>query len=338
MKTTDFAEHLASFLTMYLPGQGLCENTIISYRDTFKLILEFAESKRGLRPERIQIENFTGNFVGDFLCWLELDKNCSVATRNQRLGAIHSFAKYVSKKNPAFIFERQKISDIGFKKHPKGSLQHITSDCMQKILCMPDKKERYGRRDVVLLTLLYDSAARVQELCDLQIRNIRLQKPYTVTLIGKGQKTRTVPIMNNTAVLLQKYIADNNLNRPGREEYPLFFNHQGMKLTRAGVTYILKKYVTMAQRDDPGIPSKISPHVLRHSKAMHMLQHGINLVYIRDFLGHSFIETTEVYAKADTETKRREIEKAQITVNPSLPDWCADKPLMDLLTNLNHGG
>jgi len=338
MKTTDFAERLASFLTMYLPGQqGFSENTIKSYRDTFKLLLEFADSEKGVRPDRMTLKEFTCNFIEEFLTWLEADKLSSVATRNQRLGAIRSFAKYVSKKHPDFIFERQRISDIDFKKHPKSGLQHLTPDAMQKILKTPNMTDKYGRRDAVLLTLLYDSAARVQEICDLRVMDVRLQKPYTVTLWGKGQKVRSVPIMNNTAEVLQTYIHENNLNYPEKSECPLFFNHQRTKLTRAGVTYILKKHASVAQKEDPSVPCKISPHVFRHSKAMHMLQSGINLVYIRDFLGHSFIETTEVYAKADTETKRKEIENAQIAISPGLPDWCQERSLMELLTNMCRG-
>lgn len=335
MKTTDFAEHLASFLTMYLPGQqGYSANTVKSYRDTFKLLLEFLESEKGIRPERMVLKNFTSDFVKDFLEWLEKEKHSSASTRNQRLGAIHSFAKYASKKSPEFMFERQKILDIDFKKHPQADIQHLTPDCIRKILRVPDMSDRFGRRDAVLLTLLYDSAARVQEICDLRVMDIRLQKPYTVTLFGKGGKTRSVPIMSGTAEMLMSYLLENNLNNPEKNSCPLFFNHQNTKLTRAGVTYILKKTATVARKHDLSIPAQISPHVFRHSKAMHMLQSGINLVYIRDFLGHSFVETTEVYAKADTETKRKEIEKAQIAVTVGLPDWCQDKTLMQLLTSM----
>ena len=126
----------------------------------------------------------------------------------------------------------------------------------------------------------------------------------------------------------------NGLSCPEKADQPLFTNHQRGKLTRAGVTYILKKYFDAARQTNPHLPTKISPHILRHSKAMHMLQAGINLIYIRDFLGHVHVETTEIYAKADTEMKRRAIESAHIQIDPDLPAWTDDKDLMALLTNL----
>ncbi len=335
MKTTDFAEHMATFLTMYLPGQrGLSVNTIASYRDTFKLILIFTEEKRGVPAERLALKHFNSGFIEAFLTWLE-ERGSSIATRNQRLTAIRSFAKYVRKKNPEFLFETQKILDIHTKKKPQAELPYLLPDYVRDILNQPDVSTRYGRRDMVLLSLMYDSGARVQEICDLRAGDVRIQKPYTVTLTGKGSKTRSVPIIEATAAVLGKYLAENRLLAPEKRDYHLFFNHQHGKLTRAGVAYILKKYCDAARKENPLIPHQVSPHVMRHSKAMHMLQAGINLVYIRDFLGHSHVETTEIYAKADTEMKRLEIEKAHISIEPDLPDWAKDKTLMAFLMDIS---
>jgi len=335
MKTTDFAEHLAAFLTMYLTGQrGLSSNTVMSYRDTFKQVLQYAET-RGIRPEKLTLAQFNSDFIEAFLVWLEKERGCSRGTRNQRLAAIHAFVRYVRSKRPEYLFESQKIMDIRSKKRPEPQLPFLTPDSVRAILSQPDMSTAYGRRDAVLLSLLYDSAARVQELCDLRVRDLRLQEPYTVTLNGKGQKTRSVPIMKDTADLLKKYLAENKMTSTDKHDYPLFHNHQHGKLTRAGVTYILKKYCVSAQKQFPQIPNKISPHIFgRHSKAMHLLQAGVNLVYIRDFLGHVNLSTTEIYAKADVETKRAAIEKAAIIVSPDLPDWAQDKSLMALLTTL----
>ena len=335
MKTTDFAECLTSYLTMYLPGHaGLSEDTISSYRDTFKLVIKFAEEKQNLRAERIKLSDFNIDFVEAFLLWLEQERGCSISTRNQRLTAIRAFAKYARGKKPEYLYESQKILDFRRKKKPDSLVQHLTPDCVQSIIACPDRSDRYGRRDIALLSLLYDSAARVSELCNLQVRNVRTQKPYAVTIIGKGNKTRVVPLMEETAITIKKYITENNLHTADKADYPLFFNHQNRKLTRAGITYILKKYFNEARKDNPLIPAKISPHVMRHTKAMHLLQAGVNLIYIRDFLGHAQVETTEIYAKTDTETKRREIEKAQIRIDPDLPDWAKDKSLMTLLTGI----
>lgn len=335
MKTTDFAQCLASYLTMYLPGQlGLSENTIMSYRDTFKMVLLFAETEYRLRPEKITLNDFNVDFILAFLRWLEEVRRCGVATRNQRLAALRAFAQYARTQYPAYLFESQKIMDLRAKKAPAPAVSYLSPDSVQSIFNQTDTSTRYGRRDMLLLALMYDSGARVQEICNLRVRDVRLQKPPTVTLTGKGGKTRYVPIMTSTADTLAIYFSDNGLSCPEKADQPLFTNHQREKLTRAGITYILKKYFEAARQENPNLPDKISPHILRHSKAMHMLQAGINLIYIRDFLGHVHVETTEIYAKADTEMKRRAVESARISLDSGLPAWTDDKSLMSLLTNL----
>lgn len=337
MKTTDFAEYLSTFLTMYLPGQrGLSSNTILSYRDTFKQVLQYA-GECGIRPEKLTLAQFNSGFVEAFLTWLEKERGCSRGTRNQRLAAIHAFARYVHSKRPEYLFESQKIMGIRSKKKPDPLLPYLTPETIETVLAQPNMTTVYGRRDAVLLSLMYDSGARVQEICDLRVRDVRLQKPYTVTLNGKGNKTRSVPIMSNTASLLEKYMAERRLTSPDKYDYSLFQNHQRGKLTRAGVTYILKKHCDSARADFPSISAKVSPHIFRHSKAMHMLQAGVNIVYIRDFLGHVNLSTTEIYARADAESKRAAIEKAAIKVMPDLPDWAQDKSLMSMLTTLCAG-
>jgi len=335
MKTTDFAQCLATYLTMYLPGQlGLSENTIMSYRDTFKLVLLFAEQECHLRPEKITLADFNIEFIRAFLLWLEQERGCCIATRNQRLAALRAFAQYARSQHPSYLLESQKITDTKGKKSPTPSMVHLSSDDVESILKQPDVTTKYGRRDMVLLSLMYDSGARVQEICDLRVRDIRLRKPPTVALTGKGNKTRYVPLMASTADALTAYFQENHLSLPEKMDHPLFCNHQRGKLTRAGVAYILKKYFEAAKQVNPNLPQKISPHILRHSKAMHMLQAGTNLIFIRDFLGHTHVKTTEIYARADTDTKRKAIERAQIKIEADLPQWTEDKSLMFMLTNL----
>lgn len=335
MKTTDFAECLAAYLTMYLPGEaGLSQNTIMSYRDTFKLILIFAVEQRHLPPEKMTLQNFTADFIVAFLLWLEEERNCCIATRNIRLSALRTFSQYVVLRKPEHIYEHQKILGLRFKKKPTPLIAHLTPDLVKAVLAQTSANDAYARRDRVMLSLMYDSGARVQEICDLRVRDVRILKPYTVNLTGKGEKTRVAPIMENTAQLLHGYFDEHGLNITKNGDYPLFCNHQRQKLTRAGITYILKKYCDAARILHPELPTPISPHVLRHSKAMHLLQAGVNLVYIRDFLGHSRIETTEIYAKADTEMRRKSIENAQIRVDTELPLWTEDRSLMQMLVSL----
>lgn len=335
MKRTDFAGYLTEFFTIYLPGRrGLSENTILSYRDTFRFVLIFAEDVSHLPAERLSLSHFTAEFVEQFLSWLENERHNSISTRNQRLAAIHAFVQFFKLKNPEHLLESQKILAISSKKAPKPCIEYLRPEAVKAVLSVPDTSNKFGKRDLVLLVLLYDCAARVQEICDLQVGDVRLQNPYTVTLTGKGKKTRAVPIMKETAAILKNYLSENHLDSLEKQMYPLLFNHQRQKLTRAGVTYILKKYCSAARENFTGIPNTVSPHMLRHSKAMHMLQAGVSLIYIRDFLGHSHVDTTEIYAKADTEMKRAAIEKVSLRIEEDLPDWTDDKPLMTMLMEL----
>ncbi len=335
MKTTDFAYCLTEFFKVYLPGKrGLSENTVKSYRDTFRYLLIFAEEQADIPAERMTIADFTEDFVFNFTRWLEESRHNSKSTRKQRLAAIHVFTHFLKTRKPDYLLEYQKILDIKVKKARQQSVSYLTPDEVKAVLAAPDLRDQFGRRDMVLLSVLYDSAARVQELCDMTVGSIRLQRPATVTIYkGKGEKPRVVPLMPETASVLGKYIADNRLDSPEKLNHPLFSNHQKSKLTRAGVTYILKKYCDAARKTLPTLPCA-SPHVLRHSKAMHLLKAGASLIYIRDFLGHESVSTTEIYAKADTEMKRAAIEKASPRLSPDLPDWTQDASLMAMLTDI----
>jgi len=199
---------------------------------------------------------------------------------------------------------------------------------------MPDTTKMWGRRDLVLLCLLYDTGARVQEIIDLTIGDIRLESPATVKLTGKGRKRRTVPLMSQTTQLLKNYLEEQKLAEK-EQSHPLFFNKQWNKLTRKGVAYILKKYVKQAA-EVTSIPTfNITPHVLRHTKAMHLLNADVNMFYIRDILGHVDISTTEIYARVDAEKKRGILEKiSNNSVTSNLPPWQKDQSLMNWLKGL----
>ena len=198
---------------------------------------------------------------------------------------------------------------------------------------------KLGRRNLALIALLYDSGARVQELIDLSPASLNLNKPYCITLFGKGSKKRIVPLQEEQVKLLKSYMEENNLDKLANNQRPLFANNRGEKLTNAGVTYILNMYAGNARLLKPElIADKISPHTLRHSKAMHLLQAGVNLVYIRDILGHVSIQTTEIYARADSKQKREALEAAYVGVIPNLSiegSWEKDSQLKTWLKNLS---
>jgi integrase/recombinase XerD len=331
LKKTDFTKALTAYFSTYLPLTcGVSPNTCNSYRDAFKLILLYFQEEKGVPANSIELRMLNRNLVSDFLDWLEAQRKVSVTTRNQRLAAMKAFAHYVQYRNPEYLENCTDIITMRPKKHEKPVIPFLTEDELKALLAQPDPSTRHGLRDLTLLSLLYDSGARVQEITDLQLKDIRLTNPAMVTLTGKGRKARQVPLMKETCTLLDTYIRNFDLNSEPLTA-PLFFNKKGEALSRYGITYILKKYVSKAELD--GSARKISPHGLRHTKAMHLLRAGVNMIYIRDFLGHVDISTTEVYARIDAEMKRKVFEEKvpNFTPNTTMP-WEEDKDLLQWLT------
>ncbi len=338
MNDHDFQQYLSEFLTRFLPGEvGSATNTIRSYRDTFSLLLRYCRACEEISPERMRCELLTKELVERFLTWLETERGCSPATRNQRLAAVRSFCRYLQVRDIDRIGQYQRVLAIPKKRAPAATPGHLTVDGVRLILAQPDTATSSGQRDLALLALMYDSGARVQEIVDLTVTDFRADPPAIVKLTGKGGKTRIVPLMPPTSTLLQRYMEGAGMTRAASGSRPLFPNRSGARMTRAGVAYTLAKHVTAAVRVDPAaLPAHVSPHTLRHSKAMHLLQAGVDLVYIRDILGHADLKTTEIYARIDGEMKRRALEDAFTNVIPSheLPEWHQNKEVLTWLTSL----
>jgi len=338
MKQTDFAKTLARYLTDFLPGQrNVSPNTIKSYRDTFKQYLMFMQEEQRIRPERISFASVTALSIKDFLQWLETSKNVSTSTRNQRLAAIHSFFRYAQTENPEILFESQKILGIPFRKKQQQTIPHLSMDQLAYLFEQPDTSTKKGRRDLVLMVVLYDAGARVQELIDLKVCDVRLAQPATITLTGKGNKKRNIPIMAKTRTLLEGYMAENHLLENGRQQSPLFYNSRYQAFTRPGITYILDKYFKQAKLShiEEVFPDRLHPHMLRHSKALHLLESGVNLIYIRDLLGHVSVTTTEIYLRLDTELKRKALEAAYPQVmSEDAPAWEKNTDILQWLQDL----
>jgi integrase/recombinase XerD len=336
-KPTDLSFYLTKYLSVYLPGtRGSSGNTVASRRDAFALLLGFCRDVKGMLVEKIQIKTLTTAMLTEFLDWLEKVRGCSASTRNQRLTSIKGFFKYLQTESPEHISLCQQIMFMPLKKTNTGMIGYLTLDGIKGILDSVDSTSNSGRRDLVLLSVLYDSGARVQELADLTVGDIRLQLPGTIKLTGKGNKTRIVPILEPTAKLLKQYLVEKQLDGTVHKQYPLFCNRSNQKLTRAGIAYILKKYVDRVRKLNPTLISDvISVHSFRHSKAMHMLQAGVPLIYIRDFLGHVEISTTEIYARCDGKMKREAFEGAYSEKHSvQLPVWQQDDNLMIWLKTL----
>lgn len=335
MKTNDFPRMLSDFLLKELPGvRNQSSNTIVSYRDTYIRLLTYCRDILNVRPENLNVGDLTAERITEFLNWLERECNNSISTRNQRLAAIHSLFRYIQMQAPEHMFQCQQVLGIPNKKAGKRQMGYLSEDETKTLLSMPDTKTRKGRRDQALLTLLYDSGARVQELADLRVGDLRLEFPAQVKLTGKGRKTRSVPLMDKTIALLKNYLLEQHLDSPSDFEHPLFYNSQGKKLTRQGIAYILKKYAASCDI------LEISPHKMRHTKAMHLTEADVNPIFIRDFLGHTDLKVTEVYSKTSIKMKKAALDKMKSgkDVIPDKPvkDWTEDQSLLDWLNGLKH--
>ena len=318
MKNNNFATHLSSYFLKYMPERtGYSSNTIESYRDTFIIFLRYCNDILGTKPDKINFDYINRKIVENFLFWLENQKKYSISTVNLRLAALHAFFRYVQMESPEYMELCGSILAIKSKKKPTTEINYLSIEAIKVLLSMPNLNVQSGCRDLSIIALMYDTGARVQEIADLQVVDIRTKAPATIKLTGKGRKTRIIPLMPQTMSIMKKYMAEHKLLDEIKNNPPLFFNRMGKKLTRAGLSYVLNKYVEQAKVVNKGLfPEKVSAHVLRHSKAMHLLESGVNLIYIRDFLGHSSVTTTEIYAKSNPEIKRKAIEDASAKVLP----------------------
>jgi integrase/recombinase XerD len=332
---TDFAVLLRRFLITHLAGlRGCSPNTVASYRDTFKLLIAYFRDDQAIPPEKLTLDCIDAATITGFLTWLEASRDNSVSTRNQRLAAISSFARWTQSQDPTQLARCQDVLAIPAKKQTHPAVHHLTVEQTRRLLAAPDRSTRHGRRDATLLATLYDTAARVQELADLTVRDLRLERPAMAVLTGKGRKTRHVPLLGNTTAILADYMVEQHLDRPGHDDHPVFFNQHRTKLSRGGIAWIIGKY--HARTGDLQLANTdVSPHTLRHSKAMHLYEAGVPLPYIRDILGHVDLSTTEIYARASTEAKRKALEAAYAdTASDDLPEWTQDLGLLAWLTNL----
>ncbi len=319
MNESSFGKYLSLYFLRYIPSRmDYSENTIKAYRDTFTIFLRYCSEVLNLKPEKLKIVDMNKDFIEDFLNWLINEKKYSIRTRNQRLAALHSYFRFLQIEAPEYLDVCNSILSIKAKKvADTEQMTYLSIKAIQKLLATPNSKIKEGKRDLALLTLLYDTGARVQEIIDLTISDLKLSSPATVRLLGKGQKVRIIPITPQTVSIMRVYMDNYQLTDEENLMIPIFFNKQKGKLSRPGVTYILKKHFEKARKNNSNLfPSKISPHALRHSKAMHLLEANVNLIYIRDFLGHVSVSTTEIYAKSNPEIKRKAIEAASKNVLP----------------------
>lgn len=334
VNSTDFACLVTGFLTDYLPHHRCySKNTILSYRDTLKLFLRFLNEEKSISPDSFYVKDFTRELVIEFLEWYR-NHGAGISAANQRLAAIKAFSDYAQLESIEYIAPLQNVSGIKAKKAVPKEVAFLTVEQMSALINFPDINSYTGFRHRVILTLLYDSGCRVQELCDITIADVYLGTVSTVRLHGKGNKYRTVVISDETAGLIKNYLSRYRSNAVGTQ--PLITNRCHQKIDRDGISYIIKKYADAVRKKDTAFPEHVHCHMFRHSKAMHMLEAGINIIYIRDFLGHEDISTTMVYVRADNRLKNDAVNALapKVTGETNLPDWSKDKDLLQFLNSL----
>ena len=340
-----FYQLVRDYLTVYLPLQkAASSHTIKAYRDTINLFLDYIKSEQQISLQKVRFENITRNNVEMFLDWLEKEKKYSVSSRNQRLSGLKSFCRFDAGKDKTLMVYYQEIQEIPKKKQPKGhEIEFFSEKGLQRILAEPDSKKESGYRNLVFLILLYDTAARVQELLDVRLQDIHLtvENPYII-LHGKGKKTRLVPIIDKTREHLKKYLSRFHTETSNTDL--LFYivrKGQRTSMSADNVEKFIKKYGKQARDKGANIPEHLYPHMFRHSRAMHLYRNGMPLSLLAEWLGHAQMETTiTYYANADTRMKKEAIEKATSGLNPLFqnnPDieWEEDDELIKKLYGLS---
>ena len=311
-------------------------NTVKSYRDSLTMFLVFIRDTTKKKIEQIRIEDITPVLIEKFLKSIEENRKCSVSTRNQRLSAIHSLAQFIATKCPEQVEWSRMIHTVPSKKKIKSLITYLEKEEMDALLNAPDRKEVQGRKDYALLLFLYNSGARASEVCNLLIKDLFLSRNRTnmatVTICGKGNKIRRCPLWESTVVELKKIIANRT------EDEHIFLNRYGNPLTRFGIFEMIDRIVKVALKTSPKLKDKkISPHVIRHTTASHLLQAGIDINTIRAWLGHTSIETTNIYAEVNMEMKAKALKECEIqTLSEfeSKSEWKNDDELMSFLKNL----
>lgn len=323
--------HLQAFFAEHL-GQHkrASPQTIHSYRDTFRLLLGFMKERTGTAPAALRLETLNADAVLAFLDHLESQRGCSVRSRNQRLASIRSFFRLVALRAPESVGLAAQILAIPVKRADRKLVGYLSRDEMVALLAAPDRAVWSGRRDHALLLTLYNSGARVSEIIALRRDQVRVGTGPHLELQGKGRKERVVPLWTETARILQAWFRELG----DRVDAVVFPNARGQPLSRDGVDYLLRRAVSSAAQSCPSLKTKrVSPHVLRHTTAMHLLQAGVDVAVIALWLGHESIETTHVYVEADLATKERALEKLE-PVDTRFARYRADDALLDFLANL----
>lgn len=299
--TDDFPALLQKYFTHHLVEQRrVSAHTIAAYRDTFRLLLGFANERLNRSPSDLRLDDLTAEFIAAFLAYLERGRRCGVHTRNARLAAIRSFFRYVSFQRPDRADAIGRVLAIPFKRGESRLINHLSLPEIKALLAAPDRRTWHGRRDYVLLQTAIQTGLRVTELTGLRLRDIQLESGPHVQCLGKGRKQRAIPLTKESVVAIKQWLRDIDTH----SETPLFPNRSGTRLSSDSVQCLLRKHVAKATETVPSLRKKrVTPHVLRHTTAVQLLQAGVEQSVIALWLGHESYRSTQKYLDADLEYK-----------------------------------
>lgn len=325
------------FFREYLPTlRGMSVHTLHSYRDALVLFLRFVSTDGGPRLEDLDLDAFTAEHVSHFLAFLEAERHNSIATRNARLAALHTFARFLATESPEHLAELQRVLGLPFKRGARNApIEYLESAEAETLLRQIDRSTETGRRDYALFALMLNTGARVQEVLDLKLSDVRTEPPCQVRLHGKGGKVRLCPIWASTADRLRDLAQRTSGDRA--TDAVLFTNRRGGKLTRFGVRYLLKKYLAASSVTMSTLQQKrIHPHSLRHTTAIYLLKAGVDFATISQWLGHATLNTTMKYARADMDLKRQALAQVfpEALAPPAESGACVDVDLVGWLRRL----
>lgn len=312
---SDFFKAIRKYLTEHLPNQRCCSNsTIRSYRQALNLLVTYLTTERQFRITQINFSVFNSELILDYLDWLEHKRNCSAATRNQRLAVLRSFFRYAGMLDCAQISLGLDIANVPRKKEAGKLVEFLSESALEELLKQPNIRSRIGIRNQFFMILMYDTAARCGELLNMRVCDLNIRTQYPLAYLkGKGDKARTVPLLPKTVEHCIRYLQLFHGNSHNSNDY-LFFTkihdvHHPMSPDT--VAAFMRQYGKAAHFSCPECPEHIHPHMLRHTRAMHLYREGMPMVLLSEYLGHVRAETTMIYAFADTEMKRAAIQKAE---------------------------
>lgn len=338
MKSDDFFTLVRSWLTSYLPrSRRLSPHTIRSYKAALNTLLAFLGETRHLKLEQIGFETITYSSMSEFIAWLMDARHLSASTANQRLAAIKSFLSYCAGEEPALVATWLDVKRVRPARAPERVPDALGMAAVEAIIRTPGQQTAHGQRDTLLILLLFDAAARIQEVLDLAPSDIvTTSGSSAVTLTGKGHKTRTVPIMDKTGRHVEQYLKVFHPDPTAQGTWLFYTVRAGEQhqMSQDNVAYMLNKYAAIARAQCPEVPEQVHAHQLRHSRAMQMLRAGVPLPHIKEFLGHANISTTEIYASADNQMVREAIQKAASGTPDLAPIWKGPDDLILRLAGL----